>query len=126
MKAGAIRGPLHRRRALAAAGVSHRASQARRTLRRRGDVIEGGNEGLQTSVGERRLEVVEETLTGDLIAIGEGGGAVIEEVGGEINSTMTRGEEGKCHLIMVEQRRVPVLLNLVLGSDPKRWLDLSP
>ena len=89
-------------------------------------MIGGGNEGLQTSVGERRLEVVEETLTGDLIAIAEGGGAMIEEVGGEINSTRTRGEEGKCHLTMVEQRRVPVLLNLVLGSDPKRWLDLSP
>ena len=76
--------------------------------------------------------MVEETLTGDLIAIAEGGGVVIEEVGGEISSTMTRGEEGKCHLTMVEQRRVPVpssvqlLLNIVLGSDLKRWLDLSP
>ena len=89
-------------------------------------MIEGGNEGLQTSVGERRLEVVKETPTGDLIAIAEGGGVVIEEVGGEINSTMTRGGEGKCHLTMVEQRRVPVLLNIVLGSDLKRWLDLSP
>ena len=95
-------------------------------------MIEGGKEGPQTWVGERRLEVVEETLTGDLIAIAEGGGAMIEEVGEEINSTMTRGEEGKCHLTMVEQRRAPVpssvqlLLNIVLGSDPKRWLDLSP
>ena len=95
-------------------------------------MIEGGKEGPQTWVGERRLEVVEETLTGDLIAIAEGGGTMIEEVGEEINSTMTRGEEGKCRLTMVEQRRVPVpssaplLLNIVLGSDPKRWLDLSP
>ena len=95
-------------------------------------MIEGGKDGLQTSDGERRLEVVEETLTGDLIAIAEGRGVVTEEVGGEINSTRTRGGEGKCHLIMVEQRRVPVqcsvqlLLNIGLGSDPKRWLDLSP
>ena len=94
-------------------------------------MIEGGKEGPQTWVGERRLEVVEETLTGDLIAIAEGGGTMIEEVGEEINSTMTRGEEGKCHLTVVEQRRVPVpssaplLLNIVLGSEPKRWLDLS-
>ena len=95
-------------------------------------MIEGGNEGPQTWGGERRLEVVEETLTGDLIAIAEGGGAMIEEVGGEINSTMTRGEEGKFHPTMAEQKRVPVqcsvqlLLNIGLGSDPKRWLDLSP
>ena len=95
-------------------------------------MIEGDKEGPQTWVVGRRLEVVEETLTGDLIAIGEGGGAMTEVVGGEINSTMTRGGEGKCHLIMVEQRRVPVqcsvqlLLNIGLGSDPKRWLDLSP
>ena len=94
-------------------------------------MIEGDKEGPQTWVGERRLEVVEETLTGDLIAIAEGGGVVTEEVGGEINTTKTRGEEGKCHLTMVGQRRVPVpclaqlLLNIVLGSDPKRWLDLS-
>ena len=90
-------------------------------------MIEEGKEGPQTWLGERRLEVVEETLTGDLIAIAEEGGAMIEEVGGEINTTMTRGEEGKCHLTMVEQRRVPaqLLLNIVLGSDPKRWLDLS-